>query len=346
MGETLPMQKSLMILAGLLSLTTCGSRGELASAGVKPFRPTAQREIVPTGSLLEVLFRGGEFTEGPAPAADGKILFSDIGNRILRFDPATTQVSVFREPSGKANGLMFDPEGRLVACEGANGGGRRLSITEADGTVRTLADRYQGKRFNSPNDLAMTSTGVIYFTDPRYVGDEPREMDFEGVFRVTPQGQVTLATDQLQKPNGIVISPDQKTIYIADNNSNPQGNHHLTAFSIQADGSLKEKRILWDFGPNRRGIDGMAIDQKGNLYATAGSGPNAGVYVFSPEGQPLALITVAGVPTNCVFAGPELKTLYITAGVPPADDSNVPPRFGLYRITLSQSGSLVFPPKR
>jgi sugar lactone lactonase YvrE len=123
------------------------------------------------GAKLEELWGEGSFTEGGALASDGSILFSDIGDRIMRFDPETGKTTVFREPSGRANGLIFDPSGRLIAAEGANtGGNRRISITERDGTVRTLADRYRGKRFNSPNDVAVDRRGRVYFSDPRYVG--------------------------------------------------------------------------------------------------------------------------------------------------------------------------------
>src|SRR6516162_4681764 len=133
--------------------------------------------LLTPGATLEKLWGDGTFTEGGALADDGAILFSDIGERIMRFDPKTGKVAVFREPSGRANGLIFDPKGRLVAAEGANtGGGRRVSITEPDGTVRMLADRFEGKRFNSPNDVAVDAKGRIYFSDPRYVGDDPREL--------------------------------------------------------------------------------------------------------------------------------------------------------------------------
>ena len=151
-------------------------------------------------------------------ARDGSILFSDIGDRIMKFDPQTGKTTVFREPGGRANGLIFDPRGRLIAAEGANTGGqRRISITESDGTVRTLADRYQGKRFNSPNDLAVDRQGRVYFSDPRYVGREPRELDFEAVFRVDPDGAVTRLETTSGKPNGLAVSPDGKTLYVADN---------------------------------------------------------------------------------------------------------------------------------
>src|SRR5689334_16673845 len=149
-------------------------------------------EVVPPDAKLEKLWGEGSFTEGGALAGDGAILFSDIGDRIMRFDPATKAVTVFREPSHRSNGMIFDPHGRLVVAEGANtGGGRRVSITERDGTVRTLADRFEGKRFNSPNDVAVDRHGRVYVSDPRYVGTDPRELDFEGLFRIDPDGKVT-----------------------------------------------------------------------------------------------------------------------------------------------------------
>jgi gluconolactonase len=310
-----------------------------------PFKATAQEQVVPQGAKLELVFNDGDFTEGPTAAADGAILFSDIGNRIMRFDPETKQTTVFRSPSGRSNGLMFDQQGRLVACEGANAGGnRRISITDKDGAVRTLADRYDGKRFNSPNDLAIDAKGRVYFTDPRYVGNDPRELDFEGVFLVDTDGKVTIATRDVEKPNGILVSPDGKRVYVADNNSQPTGKHQLVAFTVQHDGTLADKQVLFDFGPHRRGIDGMTLDQEGNIYATAGSKAEAGVYVFSPEGKPLAFIATSGEPTNCVFGiGKESKTLYITAAGPASSDNRAR-RFGLYRIGLRTTGHHIFPP--
>ena len=296
------------------------------------FRPAAQEQIVPVDSKLELVWAEGDFTEGPAPDPQGRIVFSDIGNRLLRFNPETMMTEVFRDPSGKANGLMFDGEGRLFACEGANGGNRRISVTEADGAVRTLADKYQGKRFNSPNDLYVDEArDRLYFTDPRYVGDEPRELDFEGVFLVTiSTGEVKLATREVQKPNGILVSRDGERVLVADNNSDPNGNHQLVSFSVKEDGTLEDKHVLFDFGPARRGIDGMTIDRQNHIYATAGTGKEAGVYVFDGHGKPLALIPTPGDPTNCVFGrGKESTTLYITAATPDG-----PGQFGLYRIKL------------
>src|SRR5260370_15046380 len=148
--------------------------------------------LIPPDAKFEKLWSDGEFTEGPVYGPGGAVYFSDIGNRIMRFDPASGKTTECRIPSGRANGLKFDARGRLVACEGANSGGnRRLSITEADGTVRTLADRWKEKRFNSPNDLAIDRKGRVYFSDPRYVGDEKREIDTESVYRIDPDGTVT-----------------------------------------------------------------------------------------------------------------------------------------------------------
>lgn len=288
-------------------------------------------EVIAPGATLEKLWSEGSFTEGGALAGDGAILFSDIGNRIMRFDPATKAVTIFREPSGRANGLIFDPQGRLVAAEGANaGGGRRVSITERDGTVRTLADRYQGKRFNSPNDVAVDRQGRVYFSDPRYVGGETRELDFEAVFRIDPNGTVTRLETSARKPNGVAVSPDGKTLYIADNGP---ARRVLLACDLAADGSVSRPRVLHDFGQGR-GIDGMTVATDGRIVAAAGSGPKGGVYVLTPEGQAAGFIPVPESPTNVEFGGPDRKTLYITAGT------------SLYRIATTLTGHHLWPPAR
>jgi gluconolactonase len=290
-----------------------------------------ENPIVPPGAKLEKVWGEGSFTEGPAYGPDRCVYFSDIGNRIMKYDPATGKTTVYREPSGRANGLDFDAQGRLVACEGANtGGNRRVSITDKDGKVRTLADRWQGKRFNSPNDLTIDTKGRVYFTDPRYVGDEPREIATESVYRIDPDGSVTQIITDVQKPNGIILAPDMKTLYLADNN--PQGNRHLLAFPLKADGTVGPKQVLHDFKEGR-GIDGMSIDVKGNIYAAAGAGKQGGVYVFSPEGKQLAFIPTPEDPSNCVFGGKDRKTLYVTAGK------------SLYRIGLKIEGFAIYWPK-
>lgn len=329
------------VLLGSVPSSICSVAAEDSTKpAVKKFEPTAQAKIVPADAKLELLFNEGEFTEGPAVDAEGGIVFSDIGNRLMRFDPPTGKTTVFRDLSGRANGLIFDQKGRLIACEGANtGGNRRISITEPDGKVRTLADRFEGKRFNSPNDLDVDPQGNVYFTDPRYVGDDPRELDFEAVFFVSTDGKVKVATRDLEKPNGILVSADGKKAFVADNNGKADGNHHLVVFDVAEDGTLTKKQVLWDFGPNARGIDGMTFDAAGNVYATAGKGEAAGIYVFTPAGLPLAFIPTPGDPTNCVFGiGKESQVLYITADGPKPQDPNVKRRFALYRIPLAVAG--------
>jgi gluconolactonase len=231
----------------------------------------------------------------------------------MKFDPASGKTTVFRDPSGRANGLKFDGKGRLIACEGANtGGNRRISITEGD-KVRTLADSFMGKRFNSPNDLALDRKGRVYFTDPRYVGNEKRELDGESVYRVDPDSTVTRIITDVQKPNGIVLSPDQKTLYLADNNGAPKGVRHLLAFPLHDDGTVGDKKLLHDFGADR-GIDGMTVTANGLIVATAGRQQTAGIYVFTPEGKKVGSLLTPEDPSNCCFGGKDLKTLYITAG--------------------------------
>ena len=316
------------------------------------FKPTAQRSIVPQGIENTAEFMAkrpvwteGTFTEGPVVIPPDRLLFSDIGNRIMQLNLVTGKVTVFQENSHKANGMIIDTKGRLIVCEGANGGGRRVTATTPDGKTSVLADSWKGKKLNSPNDVAVNGkTGDIYFTDPRYGSQKDRELDFEGVFLITSEGKLKLVSKELQRPNGILVSIDGKTLYVADNHSNAEGNHHLVSFSIAEDGSLSNKKIMFDFGPNKRGIDGMTLDVKGNIYATAGRGKEAGIYVFSPEGKHLAFIQTPGSPTNCVF-GPKFGSsmLYITAANPA--DNQTKGKFGLYRIMLKEKGWHVFRPQ-
>jgi gluconolactonase len=287
--------------------------------------------IIPQDAKLEKLWSEGSFTEGPAHGPDGCIYFTDIGNRIMKFDPKTKKTTEFRNPSGRANGLDFDPQGRLVACEGANtGGNRRVTITEKDGSIRVLAEKWQGKRFNSPNDLTIDTTGRVYFTDPRYAGDEPREIDTESVYRIDPDGTVTQIITDVQKPNGILLSPDMKTLYVADNN--PKGHRLLLAYGLKKDGSVVSRKVLHNFAPDR-GIDGMCLDVQGNIYATAGQGKTAGVSILTPAGKKIGFIPTPETPTNCVFGGSDRKMLYVTAGR------------SLHRIPLNAEGFAVYWPK-
>jgi gluconolactonase len=244
----------------------------------------------------------------------------------MKFEPKTGKTTAFRDPSGRSNGLKFDTTGRLVACEGANtGGNRRVSVTEKDGTVKTLADKYDGKRFNSPNDLTIDAKGRVYFSDPRYVGDEKRELDHESVYRIDPDGKVTLVVKDVTKPNGLAISPDGKTLYVAESNSDKKLPRQLLAYPLKEDGTVGERKVLFDFGEGR-GIDGMTVTTDGMIVATAGSKDAGGVYFFSPEGKKLAFLPTPEDPSNCCFAGSDKKTLYVTAGK------------SLYRVKLTVAG--------
>lgn len=288
--------------------------------------PAADVPFVEPDAKIEKLWSEGEFTEGPAEGPDGCIYFSDIGNRIMKFDPTTGKTSEFRKPSGRSNGLKFDAMGRLVACEGANtGGGRRISVTEKDGTVKWLADRFGGKRFNSPNDLTLDAKGRIYFSDPRYVGNEKRELDHESVYRVDPDGTVTRLTTDVKKPNGLVISPDGKTLYISDHSGEPSGGRALVAYPLKEDGTLGARKVLFDFG-KERDIDGMTVTADGTIVATAGKGDAGGIWFFSPEGKKLGVLKAPEDPNNCCFGGEGKKTLYITAGK------------SLYRVRMTVAG--------
>lgn len=324
------MQLRILIIS--LILTTTFLRGN--------FIPTQQNNFIESSAELELLWSDAIFTEGPAVAPDGSIYFSAIRTaRIMRYDPVTALVSIYRNESGKSNGLMFDREGRLVACEGADYGGRRVSITKKDGSVISLAEKFEGKRFNSPNDLSILPNGRIYFTDPRYRGHEPREIDVEGIYFIDTDGTVKLATDEIDKPNGILISIDTKTAYLACFESIQSKKRQLVKFSIRSDGSFGDKEVLFDFG-DRRGADGMAIDTEGNIYAAAGVGKDAGIYIFSPMGEQLALLSMSkiGAVTNCQFGiGEDASTLYITAAVEGKKRGRMG-AFGLYKIKLKKQG--------
>lgn len=271
-------------------------------------------KFFPADAKVAKLWGDGDFTEGPCVGPDGCIYFSDIGNRIMKFDPATKKTDVFRDPSGRSNGLKFDKEGRLIACEGANtGGNRRISITDKDGKVKSLAESYNGKRFNSPNDLTFDSKGRVYFTDPRYVGDEKIELDTQSVYRIDPDGKVTKIIVDVKKPNGIVLSPDEKTLYLAESNSDPKEARLLLAYPLKDDGTVGLGKKLFDFGADR-GIDGMTVTSDGHIVATAGTGKTAGISIFTSDGKKVGFLPTPEVPSNCCFGGKDLKTLYITAG--------------------------------
>ncbi|MEI7920817.1 MAG: SMP-30/gluconolactonase/LRE family protein [Planctomycetota bacterium] len=282
------------------------------------------KNLIAPGAKLEKLWAEGEFTEGAAEGPDGCIYFSDIGNELMKFDPKSKKVSEYRNPSGRSNGIIFDSKGRMIVAEGANTGGqRRVTATDMKtGKFEVLADNYNGKKFNSPNDVAIDTNGRIFFSDPRYVSNEPRELDYEAVFRIDPNGKVTRLETGAFKPNGVVVSPDGKTLYVADNGSRRRV---LLACKLDKNGDTSPGKSIYDFGDGR-GTDGMTITTDGRIVATAGKDDQSGVWVFSPDGKLEGVIRTPEAATNCEFGGPEAKTLYICAGV------------SLYRIETNMKG--------
>jgi gluconolactonase len=267
---------------------------------------------------FEVLAEPMGLTEGPTWDGSG-LLFTNIPNsRIMRYDAASGEISVFRTGTNKANGLMLDKNGELYACEG---GGRRMVRYEKDGGVTVICDTFEGKRLNSPNDLAIDSRGRVWFTDPRY-GDfrDDMELDHESIFRLDPHPDgswiPTRMTFDTTAPNGLLLSPDERTLYVAQSKYGGGEKRELRAYPIREDGTLGQYAVLHNFYPHR-GIDGMCLDSEGNLIATAGweeSGPGGMIYVFAPNGRVLETHPVpCDRPTNCTFGGADLRDLYVTS---------------------------------
>jgi gluconolactonase len=278
---------------------------------------------------LKELWNEGEFTEGVAVRSDGQVFFSDIPSgqdakgRILQFDPASQTVSVFSKDSRKSNGLFFDANDRLLACCGANGGAIALCEIQNDGTVTPLVERFEGKRFNSPNDLVVHPSGRVYFSDPRYVGFEPLELKHQSVYLYEPAThQLKRVTDSISKPNGVHTSPDGSILYVAETDNGSTGEGHpktpvrmtLNAFDIADNGTLSNKRVLVNFG-DQLGIDGMTIDHHGRIFAAVRSANGFGIVVYSPDGEELDRLATPSLPTNCCLGvGNTKNTLYVTAG--------------------------------
>jgi gluconolactonase len=333
-----------MICMVLLAATAAGPAWYLCAAEdlskVPPPEGLVAKDTAPATAAVVC------FLEGPAVDASGNIFFSDIaGNRILKMDPKGV-VTTFRADSGRTNGNCFDAEGR---CEGGEQGPGRRRMVRTDmktNEVTMLTDKYDGKRYNSPNDCCVDAKGRIWFTDPRYGADRSDlEMDVEAVYCIDGTGKVKrmLTQKEIDRPNGIAVSPDDKTLYVIDSHPKVGGNRKIWAFDLAADGSLSKQRVVYDFGKGRGG-DGMRVDMKGNLWVAAGiNKPRgnegealdvpAGVYVISPEGKLLGRIPIPeDLITNVAFGGPERKTLYVTAGKT------------LYRFPVNVSGYAVYPP--
>ena len=292
-------------------------------ASVERLDPAVDK-LIPSDAVVEKLAEGFNWSEGPT-WKEGVLLFSDVPeNVIYQWSPGKTSATVFLKPSGMltptpgfreqgSNGLAIDADGRLLICQH---GERRVARVEKDGRQTVVADRFEGKRFNSPNDLAIRKNGDIYFTDPPYGLDKLnasplKELPFNGVYRVSKDGgKVTLLTKEITFPNGIAFSPDEKILYVAVSDGQKP---HIMSFDVEPDGTVSKPRVFFDASPlrsaNRKGsCDGMKVDQAGNLFAT---GPG-GVLIISPQGKHLGTILTGQATGNCCW-GDEGSTLYITA---------------------------------
>ena len=279
-------------------------------------------DLVDSEAQVEQIGTGCLFTEGPIWNAEGNfLLFSDIPADQIKMWTPDSGITTFRQPSGQSNGLTYDKQKRLLACEHAN---RRVSRTELDGTVTTLVSHYEGKKLNSPNDIVVKSDGSIYFTDPPYglkaeYGEEGgAELDFQGVYRLSADGQqLTLLVDDFERPNGLCFSPDESILYIDDTTR-----MYVRAFDVQADGTITKDRVFAVEKGEHGAPDGMKVDQQGNVYLT---GPQ-GIWIFDPEARHLGVIQVPEGAANLGWGGENWQTLFITA------------RSSIYQIQLKVSG--------
>ena len=309
-----------------------------------------QDAVVPPGAKLERLFAGGTRTEGPAMGPDGSVYFCDDtwtaipgprrAGHVRRFDPKTGRTTVFRSPSGQANGLRFDAEGRLLLAESADGGGRRITRTDmTTGEATILADRFREKPLNSPNDLALARDGAILFSDPRYQGAEPVEQPVQGVYRIAPDGTLSLIVADAV-PNGIALSPDERTLYVADLDlgsldfpraepgARLRKRMRLLAYDVLPSGRTRMRAVLADYGTEEEGADSLTTDSAGRIYAAVRAASRPGVRIYSPEGRQVGEIPTPEIPTNMGFARDD-GMLYITAGS------------SLYRIRTNARGNHV-----
>ena len=289
----------------------------------------AEDRVLPVGAVPQNL---GSVGAGEGPAWDGKGNLYFTGEHGITVRDSTGGIHVFRKPSDGACGLLFDRQGRLIICEGTT---RRVTRIESDGRTVVLADRYQGMRFNSPNDVTVDSKGRIYFSDPRYGPRDGMEMrdkqgqQVEGVYRIDAPGKVKrIIGQEVDRANGVLVSLRDQDLYVADNNNNNVGAaRKLWRFDLHSDGTIApdSRKLIFDW-QSGRGPDGVKMDEAGRLYVAAGlNKPNpphetadklkGGVYIISPEGKLLDFIPIpVDEVTNCAFGGTDWKTLFITAG--------------------------------
>ncbi len=297
----------------LMPMTVRFARAAMVLAAVAvadpPITKAQDNDLVAPGATVDRVATGFGFLEGPAADADGNLYFSDVvRERIHRWSPETG-ITLFREQTGRANGLAVDLDGTLLVCEMAN---RQLTSIDQTNRLTILADRYEGQRFNSPNDLWVDPKGGIYFSDPRYGPTDDLEIEGNHVYYLSADRQtLSRVTNDLVQPNGIIGTPDGSRVYVAD-----QGSGRVWAYRPEADGSLSDKRLFVS-----QGADGMTMDERGNLYLTGQD-----ITIFDPTGGQIASIGVPEPPANLAFGGPDRTTLFITA------------RTSLYRVDMLVTG--------
>jgi gluconolactonase len=275
--------------------------------------------IGPAGEITK-LHTGFMFTEGPAADRDGNVYFSDIPNQRIHKVDTNGKLTVFREKTNHANGLMLNAKGEIVACEGDG----QVVAYSADGkSRRVLADKYNGKRFNAPNDLVIDKQGGVYFSDPYFGRPAALPQGKTAVYYIAEDGKVTRLIDNLSLPNGVILSPDERTLYVV-----PSGQAEMMAYDVESPGKIGKGRVFCTLkqprGQTKSGGDGLTVDTKGNLYITSA----LGLQVFNPSGKLLGIIAIPEQPANVTFGGTDLKTLYVTA------------RTSLYTVPMEARGHL------
>jgi len=265
---------------------------------------------------IEKVAAGFTFTEGPVWSREGFLLFSDVPNdNVWKLVPGE-KPALFRGQSNRTNGNTFDAKGNLYSCEG---GARRVTRIDKKGNLEVIADKFEGKTFNAPNDIVVRKDGHVYFTDPAFGNQaEGRQLDFYGVYHIPPKGPIELVAKPEGRPNGIAISPDGKLLYVANSDE-----RNIRAYDLDNRGRASNERVLISGidGPP----DGIRVDEKGNLWVTCN-----GIAVYNSAGKKLHFIQMGETPANCAFGDPDLMTLYVTA------------RTSVYRIRLDVKGSVQY----